>query len=299
MAFIKTGRKQLLRGRATRLVFAAALPAGLSLAVTACGGGGATPPSASSAPPSSAAAAASTSASPATTAPAAAATSPAAATATPAAATADAAASPTGTWNAAYATAPTSILGQYSITAGAGGYVMTTATTLHDPNQGCSLPAGEEVATFSASGAAGTYSGAERTYLQGTCAFSGTDATLTVMVSGSAMLLLVSGQQTVELTPAATTTTASGAASPSALTASSAAGCTVPNEIGAGLSGHTPAATAEQYVAHGCAPLGYHVVTVLTVSGPAGTAPGELWKESPAPGTSAPDGSTVTLYFQP
>jgi hypothetical protein len=279
MVFIKARRKQLLRS-AARIVFAAALSAGLSLAVTACGGGG------SAAPAGTRASAANTTAPPATTSPV------AAAAATPAAA-----ASPAGTWNVTYADDPTSILGQYTITEEAGAYVMTTKTVLKIPDGGCSLPAGEEVGTFSASGAAGTYSGTERLYGQGTCAFAGTDATLDVTVSGSTMLLLVPGQQTVALTRTGTAATSPAASLPAAT--ASPAGCTVPDEIGAGLNGHTSAAAAEQYVAHGCPPVGYHVVTILTVSGPAGTAPGELWKESPPAGSSEPPGSTVTLYFQP
>ena len=286
MVFIKAHRKQLLLRSAAKIVFAAALSAGLSLAVTACGGGGSVAPThASSAPPSTTAPVARTTAQPATT-------SPVVAAATPAAA-----ASPAGTWNVTYADDPTSILGLYTITEEAGAYVMTTKTVLNIPDGDCSLPAGEEVGTFSASGAAGTYSGTERLYEQGTCAFAGTDATLDVTVSGSTMLLLVPGQQTVALTRTGTAA-ASPAASLPAATASSA-GCTVPDEIGAGLNGHTSAAAAEQDVAHACPPVGYHVVTVLTVSGPAGTAPGELWKESPSAGSSEPSGSTVTLYFQP
>jgi hypothetical protein len=285
MVFIKAHRKQLLLRSAARIVLAAGLSAGLSLAVTACGGGGSVAPThASSAPPSTTAPAARTTAPPATT-------SPVVAT-TPAAA-----ASPAGTWNVTYADDPASILGQYTITGEAGAYVMTTKTVLKIPDGGCSLPAGEEVGTFSGSGATGTYSGTERLYEQGTCAFAGTDATLDVTVSGSTMLLLVPGQQTVALTRTGTAA-ASLAASPPAAIASSA-GCTVPDEIGAGLNGHTSAAAAEQDVAHACPPVGYHVVTVLTVSGPAGTAPGELWKESPSAGSSEPPGSTVTLYFQP
>jgi hypothetical protein len=165
------------------------------------------------------------------------------------------------------------------------------------PDGGCSLPAGEEVGTFSASGAVGTYSGTERLYEQGTCAFAGTDATLDVTVSGSTMLLLVPGQQTVALTRTGTAAASPAASLPAA--PASSAGCTVPDEIGAGLNGHISAAAAEQDVAHTCPPVGYHVVTVLTVSGPARTAPGELWKESPSAGSSEPPGSTVTLYFQP
>ena len=285
MIFIKAHRKQPRLRSAARIVFAAALSAGLSLAVTACGGGSAAPTHAGSAPPSTTAPAART-APPATASPVAAATTPAAA------------ASPAGTWNVTYAADPTSILGQYTITEEAGAYVMTTKTVLKIPDGDCSLPAGEEVGTFSASGAAGTYSGTERLYEQGTCAFAGTDATLDVTVSGSTMLLLVTGQQTVALTRTGTAAAAAPAASLPAATASSA-GCTVPDEIGAGLNGHISAAAAEQDVAHACPPVGYHVVTVLTVSGPAGTAPGELWKESPSAGRSAPPGATVTLYFQP
>jgi hypothetical protein len=285
MVFVKAHRRQLRLGSTARIVLAAALSAGLSLAVTACGGGGsAAATHASSAPPSTKAPAART-APPAAASPVAAATSPAAVT------------SPAGTWNVTYAADPTSILGQYTITEEAGAYVMTTKTVLKIPDGNCSLPAGEEVGTFSVSGAAGTYSGTERLYEQATCAFAGTDATLDVTVSGSTMLLLVTGQQPVALTRAGAPV-ASPAASPPAAAASSA-GCTVPDEIGAGLSGHISAAAAEQYVAHACPPVGYHVVTVLTVSGPAGTAPGELWKESPSAGSTEPPGSTVTLYFQP
>ena len=100
MVFIKAHRKQLLLRSAAKIVFAAALSAGLSLAVTACGGGGSVAPThASSAPPSTPAPAARTTAPPATT-------SPVVAAATPAAA-----ASPAGTWNVTYADDPTSILG--------------------------------------------------------------------------------------------------------------------------------------------------------------------------------------------
>lgn len=288
MVLIKARRKQLLPRSAARIVFAAVLSTGLSLAVTACGGRGSvatTPIHASSAPPSTAASAARTSVPPATTSPVVVATTPAAAV------------SLAGTWNVAYADDPTSILGQYTITEEAGAYVMTTKTVLQVPDGECSLPGGEEVGTFSASGVAGTYSGTERLYEQGTCAFAGTDATLDVTVSGSTMLLLVPGQQTVALTRTGTAA-ASPAASPSAATASSD-DCTVPDEIGAGLNGHTSAAAAENAVASACPPVGYHVVTVLTVSGPAGTPQGELWKESPSAGSSEPPGSTVTLYFQP
>jgi hypothetical protein len=287
MVFIKAHRKQLLLRSPSRMVFAAALSAGLGLAVTACGGeGSVTPTHASSAPPSTTAPAARTPDPPATTSPVVAATTPAVA------------ASPAGTWNVTYADDPTSILGQYTIIEEAGAYVITTETVLKIPDAGCSLPAGEEIGTFSASGAAGTYSGTERLYDQGTCAFAGTNATLDVTVSGSTMLLLVPGQQSVALTRTGTAAAASPAASLPPATAASA-GCTVPDEIGAGLNGHIAAAAAEQDVAHACPPAGYHVVTVLTVSGPAGTAQGELWKESPSAGSSAPPGSTVTLYFQP
>jgi hypothetical protein len=286
MVFIKAHRKRFLLGSAAKIVFTAVLSAGLSLAVTACGGGGSvTPTHASPALPSTTAPAVRTTAPPATTSPVVAANTPAAA------------ASPAGTWNVTYAADPTSILGQYTITEEAGAYVMTTKTVLKIPDGDCSLPAGDEVGTFSASGAAGTYSGTERLYDQGSCAFAGTDATLDVTISGSTMLLLVPGQQTVALTRSGTAAASPAAGLPAA-TASSA-DCTVPDEIGAGLNGHTSAAAAEQDVAHACPPVGYHVVTVLTVSGPAGTAPGELWKESPSAGSSEPPGATVTLYFQP
>ena len=73
----------------------------------------------------------------------------------------------------------------------------------------------------------------------------------------------------------------------------------MPDVIGAGSNGHITAADAEIKVQNTCPPVGYHVVEVLTISGPAGTPPGMLWKESPPAGSSEPAGSTVTLYFQP
>ena len=103
--------------------------------------------------------------------------------------------------------------------------------------------------------------------------------------------------------PAATTpalvTTTPAAASAVASASVPSTDCIVPDVIGAGLNGHIAAAAAENEVSNTCPPVGYHVVTVLTVSGPAGTPQGELWKESPAAGSSEPPGSTVTLYFQP
>lgn len=89
------------------------------------------------------------------------------------------------------------------------------------------------------------------------------------------------------------------ASGPSATAQAAAADCLVPDVIGAGSTGQMAASTAVLKVAYACPPAGYHVVEVETVSGPAGTAPGELWKESPSAGSSAPSGATVTLYFQP
>ncbi len=89
---------------------------------------------------------------------------------------------------------------------------------------------------------------------------------------------------------------------------SSTASCIVPNVIGdgTGVNGHRAAEVAVNYVATSCPPVGFHVVVVLTVSGPAGTPQGTIWKESPPAGTSVPfdptataPTTTVTLYFQP
>ena len=218
-----------------------------------------------------------------------AATTPASVATTPAAA-----ASPVGTWNVAYTSAPTSILGQYSFAEDGGFYYMTTKTVLRVPDGNCSLPAGTEIGTFSASGDIGNYSGTENLYEPGTCAFAGTTAALTATVSGNTIMLLVPGQQSVTLTRAG-----SAASSPVASAPVPSTDCVVPDVIGAGLNGHIAAAAAVNNVANACPPVGYHVVTVLTVSGPAGTPQGELWRESPAAGSSEPPGSTVTLYFQP
>jgi beta-lactam-binding protein with PASTA domain len=40
-------------------------------------------------------------------------------------------------------------------------------------------------------------------------------------------------------------------------------------------------------------------VTVETVAGPAGTAAGNVWKQTPNSGTTAPQGTTVTILVQP
>jgi hypothetical protein len=308
---------------------------------------------------------------------------PAAATASArAAATSAATASPAGTWNVAYSTAPATILGQYSITENGGFFYITTKTVLTVPAAACSLPAGTAIGSFSASGGMGAYSGTENLYEPGTCAPATSPATagITATISGNTMMLLVPDQQSVTLTragstPAAAATTPVAAATssagsclvpdllgdtlaqantyvrsagfqsvtdtaktfpgnsstaagqfpagqiwganppettrapcgtavtvyyqPSSSPAPSAASCVVPDVIGAGLNGHISAAAAVDKVANSCPPVGYHVVTVLTVSGPAGTAPGELWKESPPAGSSEPAGTAVTLYFQP
>jgi hypothetical protein len=306
---------------------------------------------------------------------------PAAATSAPAFA-----ASPVGTWDVAYSSAPTSILGQYSIIQDGGFYYITTKTVLKVPDGNCSLPAGTGIGVFSSAGGnvPGGFAGTENLYESGTCApaTSPSTALLTVTISGNTMMLLASGYQSVTLTragstPAAVSSTPAAAApsapstasclvpdlldatpaaasaflhsagfrsvvltaktfpgdsstspgnfpaglvwgtnppettrapcgstvtvyfQPSSSPAPSTASCVVPDVIGAGLNGHISAAAAENKVANSCPPVGYHVVTVLTVSGPAGTPPGILWKESPPAGSSEPAGSTVTLYFQP
>ena len=262
--------------------------AGLTLAAAACGGGSPSVAPASSAPAS-------------TTVPAASATSAAAAATTaPAAVTTPAAASggPAGTWTVAYAAAPTTALGQYTIAEASGVFTITTATALRIPDAGCSLPAGVEVGTFTTEGAgSGTYSGTEQLYDQGSCTPAGSSALLTVTAYGSnTLLFLVPGQQTVQLTRVGSAVAAAGAAT---APATAAAPCTMPDEIGAGEDGHVPAAAAEQDVAATCSPVGLHVITVLTVSGPAGTPQGSLWKEIPAPGASVSPGESVHLYFQP
>jgi S-DNA-T family DNA segregation ATPase FtsK/SpoIIIE len=250
-----------------------------------CAGSAASSTAPATAPVSTAAPAAAPIAS--TSAPAA--TTPALAATTPAAA-----ASLVGTWNVAYTSAPASILGQYSFTEDGGFYYMSTKTVLKVPAGNCSLPAGTEIGSFSASGGTGNYSGTENLYEQGTCAFAGTTAAFTATVSGDTIMLMVPDQQSVTLTSAG-----SAASSPVASAPAPSTDCIVPDVIGAGLNGNIAAAAAESKVSSTCPPVGYHVVTVLTVSGPAGTSQGELWKESPAAGSSEPAGSTVTLYFQP
>jgi hypothetical protein len=228
-----------------------------------------------------------------------------AATAAPAPAAATtpaAAASPAGTWNVAYSSDPTSILGQYSIDEDGGSFDITTKTVLQIPDAHCALPAGTAIGSFTSAGSTGNYSGTENLWEPGTCANASTSAAFTLAISGSTMMLLVPGQQSVTLTSAGSSTPPSSTptATPVATApASSPADCTVPDFVGAGLDGHIAAATAVTEMANSCPPDGFHVVTVLTVSGPAGTPQGGLWRESPPAGSSAPPGSTVRLYFQP
>lgn len=224
---------------------------------------------------------------------------PAAVTSAPAAT-----ASPVGTWDVAYSSAPAQILGQYSITGDGGFYHMTTKTVLKVPDGNCSLHSGTEIGVFSEGNGPGTFAGTENLYESGTCAPNTSPATaaLTVTISGNTMILLVPNQQAVTLTRAGSTSSSSPpatAAPVASAPAASPADCIVPDVIGAGLNGHIAASAAENKVASTCPPVGYHVVTVLTVSGPAGTPAGELWKESPPAGSSEAAGSTVTLYFQP
>ena len=130
---------------------------------TNCTGSAASPTAAAAAP----APTADPAAAPVASTPAPAATTPALVVTTPAAA-----ASPVGTWNVAYTSAPASILGQYSLTEDGGFYYMTTKSLLKVPDGNCSLPAGIEIGSFSASGGIGNYSGTENLYEPGTCAFA-------------------------------------------------------------------------------------------------------------------------------
>jgi hypothetical protein len=226
-----------------------------------------------------------------------------AATTAPAATTPAAAAAPAGAWNVAYSSDPTSVLGQYSITDDDGSFDITTKTVLQIPVAHCSLPAGTAIGSFTSAGSTGNYSGTESLWEPGTCANASTSAAFTLAISGrTMMLLLVPGQQSVTLTRAGSSTPPSSppTATPVATApASSPADCTVPDFIGAGLDGHIAAAAAVTEMADSCPPVGFHVVTVVTVSGPAGTPQGGLWKESPPAGSSVTPGSTVRLYFQP
>ena len=113
---------------------------------------------------------------------------------------------------------------------------MTTKTVLKVPDGNCSLPAGTEIGSFSASGGIGSYSGTENLYEPGTCAFADTTATLTATVSGNTIMLLVPDQQSVTLTR-----TGSAASSPVASAPVPSTDCIVPDVIGAGLNEVFPA----------------------------------------------------------
>lgn len=223
--------------------------------------------------------------------------------ATPVATTPAAAASPVGTWNVAYSAALASILGQYSITQPtAGTYTMTTETALRLPDGNCSVPINTTEGTFTATGPT-TYSGTAKTWEPDTCAYAYMSSFTLTFSGGNELTMHFANAEPTSFTltrAGSSTPSSSPTAAPVASTpAASAAGCIVPNVIGAGSNGHIAASAAEIKVANSCPPIGYHVVTVLTVSGPAGTPAGELWQEKPSAGSSEPPGSTVMLYFQP
>ena len=92
------------------------------------------------------------------------------------------AATPVGTWNVAYTSAPTTNLGQDSITEDGGFYYTTTKTDLYSPDGHCTLKPGIDEGTFSWLYGE-KYSGTINLYQPGTCAFANTTASLTATLS--------------------------------------------------------------------------------------------------------------------
>ena len=220
---------------------------------------------------------------------------PAAVTSAP---TPAAAASPVGTWDVAYSSAPASVLGQYSITGDGGFYYMTTKTVLKVPAGNCSLPAGTDIGVFSEGNGPGTFAGTENLYEPGTCAPATSPATagLTVTISGNTMILLVPGQQSVTLTRVGSAPSSSPSAPAAAAPAASATGCLVPDLLDA-----TSANAATLVRGAGFQSV---VLTAKTFPGNSATSPGNfpagfVWGTSPPETTRVPCGSTVTVYFQP
>ena len=120
---------------------------------------------------------------------------------------------PVGTWNEAYSSDPTDVNGQYSITESDGLYTMTAKTVLELPDGNCSLPAGTEEGTFSASGP-GTYSGTQKVWYTGTCAYAYMSP-FTATLSGNTMIMQVANAEpeSFTLTRAGNTPTAPASSS--------------------------------------------------------------------------------------
>jgi hypothetical protein len=199
--------------------------------------------------------------------------------------------SPVGTWNVAYSSAPSSTLGQYTITSGSSIYYITTKTALRLPVGNCSVPAGEDEGSFSAANGAGTFSGTEKVWEPGTCAYAYMSAFTATLSSGSNSMTL----QIANATPTGFTLTRTGSAPSAAPSttapAPSATECLVPDIT----SSEATAATAVVDMQN----AGFRS-TVVQKAYPNGSFPaGYFWGTSPAETSRAACGSTVTLYEQP
>ena len=104
-----------------------------------------------------------------------------------------AATGPVGIWNEAYSSDPAHVNGQYSITESDGLYTITAKTVIELPDGNCSLPAGTQEGTFSASGH-GTYSGTEKVWEAGTCAYAYMSP-FTATLSGNTMIMHVANAE--------------------------------------------------------------------------------------------------------
>jgi eukaryotic-like serine/threonine-protein kinase len=100
---------------------------------------------------------------------------------------------PAGTWNEAYTSDPAHVNGQYSITESDGLYTITAKTVIQLPDGNCSLPAGTQEGTFSASGH-DTYSGTEKVWYTGTCAYAYMSP-FTATLSGNTMIMHVANAE--------------------------------------------------------------------------------------------------------
>ena len=104
-----------------------------------------------------------------------------------------AATGPVGTWNEAYTSDPAHVNGQYSITESDGLYTITAKTVIQLPDGKCTLPAGTQEGTFSASGH-DTYSGTEKVWETGTCAYAYMSP-FTATLSGNTMIMHVANAE--------------------------------------------------------------------------------------------------------
>jgi hypothetical protein len=206
-------------------------------------------------------------------------------------------ASPVGTWNVAYSTNLTDVLGQFSITQDGGFYYITTQTAWRLPDGNCSVPVDKSEGTFSSSGSV-AFEGTASVWEPTTCAFAYSSPFTVAMPSSNTMTLDITNATPTAFTLTRVGSVSSAAPSSAAAVAPSpsATECLVPDVMDIGAS----AAVADVDSA------GFHAVVVTTKPFPGNSSTsaanfpaGQLWGTSPSITSRAPCGSNVTLYFQP